>query len=634
MEPQILFVAPFVNLYETAELVIKEQFSSHADRIRVVQGNLGDSLNVVRQAVEDGVEVIVSRGGTAKLIAENVQIPVVSVRVSIIDVLRTLVTRESVYQKVGIAGFDNVIYGSEELGEILGIELVDISLAGEDEALIKLSEALRQGVDFIVGDAISVRTAKQLGLSGSLISSGREAVFAALKEALIIAKIRREEQERSVVLRTVINQSADGIIATDGNGCISMMNPLAEKIFKISHFDALGKPLNGVFPKLRSRQGKVDEKYFDDFLEIDDKTFAVKCTSLQIKNETIGNVFSLQNISRLQKFERAVRKKMHEKGLVAKNHMTDIIGKSAGCIAMKRKATKYALTDSTILVTGLSGTGKEILVQSIHNASLRAEGPFVAINCAVLMENLLESELFGYEDGAFTGAKRGGRQGLFELAHGGTLFLDEIGEMPLTLQSRLLRVLQEKEIMHIGGDSIIPVDVRIIAATNQNIFKMVKNKKFREDLYYRLNILHVQLPSLSERADDIPLLAKAFVQKMKKVNPKITGIDFLATEHLKKQPWPGNIRQLSNVIERAMLLSEGSTVTKESLLASIEPSEEPPSESLVEQVVPVKSGDLTLAMLEKQMLERVLAEEKFNYSRTAERLGIHRTTLWRKLHKT
>ena len=634
MEPQILFVAPFVNLYETAELVIKEQFSSHADRIRVVQGNLGDSLNVVRQAVEDGVEVIVSRGGTAKLIAENVQIPVVSVRVSIIDVLRTLVTRESVYQKVGIAGFDNVIYGSEELGEILGIELVDISLAGEDEALIKLSEALRQGVDFIVGDAISVRTAKQLGLSGSLISSGREAVFAALKEALIIAKIRREEQERSVVLRTVINQSADGIIATDGNGCISMMNPLAEKIFKISHFDALGKPLNGVFPKLRSRQGKVDEKYFDDFLEIDDKTFAVKCTSLQIKNETIGNVFSLQNISRLQKFERAVRKKMHEKGLVAKNHMTDIIGKSAGCIAMKRKATKYALTDSTILVTGLSGTGKEILVQSIHNASLRAEGPFVAINCAVLMENLLESELFGYEDGAFTGAKRGGRQGLFELAHGGTLFLDEIGEMPLTLQSRLLRVLQEKEIMHIGGDSIIPVDVRIIAATNQNIFKMVKNKKFREDLYYRLNILHVQLPSLSERADDIPLLAKAFVQKMKKVNPKITGIDFLATEHLKKQPWPGNIRQLSNVIERAMLLSEGSTVTKESLLASIEPSEEPPSESLVEQVVPVESGDLTLAMLEKQMLERVLAEEKFNYSRTAERLGIHRTTLWRKLHKT
>jgi transcriptional regulator with PAS, ATPase and Fis domain len=636
LETQVLFVAPFEKLHKIAVQVVEEKFAAKKGRIRVIKGDLGESMPVVRQAVEDGIEVVVSRGGTAKLIAENVQVPVIPVRISIMDVIRMLSVHKDVYEKIGIAGFKNVIYGSEEIGKILGIELVEIPLQGEEEALQKLAAAKADGVQYIVGDSISVKIAKRLGLPGELIDSGREAIFTALKEAMLIAKIRREEQERSAMLRKVIDQSADGIVATDAAGQITMMNAQAEKIFKVSHFDALGKTIGQVFPVLQMASTKEDNGYFDDFHEIDQKTFTVKHSLLRIKEETIGELFNLQNVSRLQKIERSVRKKLHQKGLVAKQHMTDIVGKSAGCMEMKRKAAKYALTESTILITGASGTGKEVLVQSIHNASTRAEGPFVAVNCAALPENLLESELFGYEDGAFTGARRGGRQGLFELAHGGTLFLDEIGEMPMNLQSRLLRVLQEKEVMRLGGDSVVPVDVRIISATNRNLAQMVEQRLFREDLYYRLNILRIQMPTLAERAVDIPLLARSLMRSMQEVNPHIAGIEPEAADYLRSRAWPGNIRQLSNVIERAMLLSEGPQLTREDFLASIESSEEPV------RMEKEQNGDgrdasiwpmASLAELEQEAMERILREEHFNYSRTAARLGIHRTTLWRRMHR-
>lgn len=639
MEIQVLFVAPFATLYKTAMQVINERFAESKEHIRIIKGDLSESVPTVRQAVEDGVQVIVSRGGTAKILAESVQVPVVSVQISVMDVIRMLAARGKSYDRVGIAGFRNVIYGSEEIGDILGIRLLEYSIQGEEEAVRKLSAAKADGVRYIVGDAISVKVAKQLGMESELIDSGREAVFAALKEALLLAKIRREEQERSAMLRTMVDQSADGIIAADAAGCITMMNAQAEKIFKVSHFDAIGRQAAEVFPVLQMDTQQSREGYFDDVREIHQKTFAVKCSPLRIQQEVIGRLFSLQNVSQLQKIERSVRKKLHQKGLVARSRMQDIIGRSAACLEMKRKAAKYALTESTILVTGASGTGKEVLVQSIHNASARADGPFVAVNCAALPENLLESELFGYEEGAFTGARRGGRQGLFELAHGGTIFLDEIGEMPMALQSRLLRVLQEKEIMHLGGDSVIPVDVRIIAATNQDLSAMVEQKTFREDLYYRLDILRIQMPALSDRREDIPLLARAIMRRLSHLNPQLAELDDSAAGYLQERSWPGNIRQLANVMERAMLLTEGRRITRQSLLAAAGEGEkrssrpEPADCRQPEEETTVRAAASTLAVLEEETLQRVLREEHYNYGRTAERLGIHRTTLWRRLHK-
>jgi PAS domain S-box-containing protein len=628
VKARILFVAPFASLAKLAEEVVAERFADSAHLIKVVKGDLQECIAIVKQAVEDGVEVIVSRGGTATLIKKSVNIPTVHIQVTVMDVLRALRQSAEYPEKIGIAGFENVIYGCEDLATLLGITFVEIALKNEAEAPEKIAAAVQNGVELIVGDAISTKLAAHIGVQGALIQSGKEAIYKAINEAELIAHIRREEQEKSELLRTVIDTSVEGIIATDINDRITVFNPMAEKIFQVSHLEAIGNQLQIVIPQFSLPRNDDSSEKIADVQRIGDKTLMIKHSQTKVKDEIIGRIYNFQNVSQLQQLEQNVRKKLHTKGLIARVKMADIVGSSSACNSLKRKATKYALTQSTILITGESGTGKEMLVQSIHNVSTRANGPFVAVNCAALPENLLESELFGYAEGAFTGAKKGGRQGLFELAHGGTLFLDEIGEMPLSLQSRLLRVLQEKAIMHLGGDTVIPVDVRIIAATNQNLAKLIAEKNFRQDLYYRLNILRIHMPALCERIEDIPLLAKEMIKKMNHINRKVTGIHLEAREYLKQRNWPGNIRQLANTIERAMLLSSGPIVSKQDIIEAYDEE----GESVGERIREKSEMKDSLAMVEHEILLRVLTEEEYNYSRAAARLGIHRTTLWRKLN--
>jgi PAS domain S-box-containing protein len=628
VKAKILFVAPFASLASLAKEVITERFADSAQFIQVIKGDLQECMVSVKQAVEDGVEVIVSRGGTAKLIEENVAIPIVHIQVTVMDVLRALRASGEHPGKIGIAGFENVIYGCEDLAILLGTAFVEIILQNETEAQAKIVVAAQNGVELIVGDAISTKVAAQVGVKGALIQSGKEAIYKALNEAQLIARIRREEQEKSELLRTVIDNSAEGIIATDSNHKITIFNPMAEKIFRISHLEAIGNQLIAVIPQFPLSKNTDCIETMADVQCIGDQTLMIKNSQIKVKGENIGIIYDFQNVTQLQQLEQNVRKKLHAKGLVAHIKMADIVGLSPACLACKRKATKYALTQSTILITGESGTGKEMLAQSIHNVSRRASGPFVAVNCAALPENLLESELFGYEEGAFTGAKKGGRQGLFELAHGGTLFLDEIGEMPLFLQPRLLRVLQEKVIMHLGGNSVIPIDVRIIAATNRNLANLIAENKFRQDLYYRLNILRIHMPTLRERVADIPLLAKQMIKKMNHINVKVVGIKLEAQEYLQQCDWPGNVRQLANTLERAILLSNGPTITQQDSIEAYDEEGE-----VAEASTPGKSKTQDrLAVVEHDTLLRVLVEEEYNYSRAAIRLGIHRTTLWRKLN--
>lgn len=240
---------------------------------------------------------------------------------------------------------------------------------------------------------------------------------------------------------------------------------------------------------------------------------------------------SFQNVSQLQNAEKVIRKKVKNLGWTAKYTFDDIIGSSPAIRELIRKARRYAETDSDILLIGQSGTGKELLAQSIHNASDRKKGPFVAINCAALSQNLLESELFGYVDGAFTGAQKGGKEGLFEQAHTGTIFLDEIGEVPLELQAKLLRVIQEREVMRIGDNKMILVDIRIVAATNRDLNQYVRENKFRLDLYYRLDVLHLKLPTLNERGHDIGILAEYLLNRKRRFT--VSG---WATSGLRKKP--------------------------------------------------------------------------------------------------
>jgi transcriptional regulator, propionate catabolism operon regulatory protein len=300
-------------------------------------------------------------------------------------------------------------------------------------------------------------------------------------------------------------------------------------------------------------------------------------------------------------------------------------------------ARRYAQSDTTVLITGESGTGKELFAQGIHNESTRASRPFVAINCAGFPESLLESELFGYEEGAFTGTRKGGKPGLFEIAHTGTVFLDEIGEMPISLQTRLLRVLQAREVVRLGGTQPTPIDVRVIAATHRNLKERVASGEFRQDLYYRLNILRLKLPALRERGDDVALLAETLLTRLasgasfKKIS--VEQIIASLMPFLMRHTWPGNVRELENVMERAAVLLGGSdaqNVGSADLARAIFDDEDVLAASASLSSGKAAVLDLVASRDRVRMLQ-VIGQCDGNLSMAAKQLGISRSTLWRRL---
>ncbi|TYP58567.1 sigma 54-interacting transcriptional regulator [Thermosediminibacter litoriperuensis] len=375
------------------------------------------------------------------------------------------------------------------------------------------------------------------------------------------------QEEREKKIKAVLDATVEGIIAIDKNGMITAFNPAAEKILKVKAKEAVGKPVSEILapnlPMLRTV--KTGESY--DNVEIvlnSEKSKSHYITSgrpiLDEDGNPVGAVASLQDIE-------SVMNLVYSFTQPAMITFDEILGESDKIRKVKEIAKIAAKGNSTVLIRGESGTGKELFARSIHMASPRRDRPFVAVNCAAIPDTLLESELFGYEEGAFTGAKKGGKQGLFKYADKGTLFLDEIGELSTHLQVKLLRVLQEGKIRQVGGNEEIPVDVRIIAATNRNLEKLMRDGQFREDLYYRLNVIPIFIPPLRERKEDIPLLAMHLVKKLsQKMNKRVSNISPDAMKKLMEYDWPGNVRELSNVIERAMNLCDDEVIRTEHLI--------------------------------------------------------------------
>ncbi len=303
----------------------------------------------------------------------------------------------------------------------------------------------------------------------------------------------------------------------------------------------------------------------------------------------------------------------------------EMIGKSDSLSRVRQMISKAAPTRASVLITGESGVGKELVAHAVHEQSERANGPFIVVHCAALSETLIESELFGYEKGAFTGAENI-HKGRFELADGGTIFLDEIGEVNLATQVKLLRVLQEHKFERVGGEKSIEVDVRVVAATNRNLEEEVKAGKFREDLFYRLNVVRIEMPSLRERMDDIPLLMHAFLREFNIENKKnIKGFDKASKSAMIKYSWPGNIRELKNAVESAVVMCTGDEIKMEDLPRSLRSQSE-------EKVISIPIG-ITMDEAEKIIIQENLAANKGNKSRTADILGIGRKTLHRKLEE-
>lgn len=364
----------------------------------------------------------------------------------------------------------------------------------------------------------------------------------------------------------ILNSVNDGIIAIDHEGFIEQVNESALKIFKKDSIDLIDYNIKSLFPS-------------PDLINIIDDNIPVQDEEIEIDIGSKKSILyiSLQPINKVTKFGGAVLsfKTNKQISMLAKNISTsgtqpitfsNIIGDSPSFESIKEFSKKISIGNSNVLITGESGTGKEIFARAIHNESIRSNEPFIAVNCAAIPEPLLESELFGYEGGAFTGAKRGGKPGKCELAMGGTLFLDEIGDIPLFLQSKFLRMIQEKTIERVGGTKTIKLDLRIISATHRNLEEMIQNNEFREDLYYRINVIPLHLPPLRDRRDDIKKLSLYFINKYSNhLNKNIQEISDDAMNVFLNFNWPGNIRQLENAIEYAVNIESGTVITMPSL---------------------------------------------------------------------
>lgn len=359
---------------------------------------------------------------------------------------------------------------------------------------------------------------------------------------------------------------------------------------------------------------------------IDDATEAIKAGAFDFLTKPLDlDHLNIVVKNALRGKELAQQNKELKEKLLNKNNSLEMIGKSSELNRVRTMIEKAAPTKANVLITGESGVGKELVANAIHKQSSRASAPFVIVHCAALSESLLESELFGFEKGAFTGAEAQ-HKGRFELANGGTIFLDEIGEINQATQVKLLRVLQEKTFERVGGEKTISVDVRIVAATNRNLEDEVKAGRFREDLYYRLNVVRIEMPSLRERKDDIPLLMHSFLREFNIENEKnIKGFDNRAKSALIKYNWPGNIRELKNCIESAVVMCTGDEIKMEDLPSSIRAQSE-------EKTISIPIG-ISMEEAEKIIIQENLAANNNNKSKTADILGIGRKTLHRKIEE-
>lgn len=472
---------------------------------------------------------------------------------------------------------------------------------------------------------------------------GSVAVFQDITELQNVAAELENVKSLKSTLESAIESFFEGIVIVNRTGKITMINQAYCDFLGVERAKVIGKPVVDIIPNTRmhvvAQDGKAE---ITDIQRINQHNCVVTRIPIVKDGETVGavgkvvfkDVKDLKILSnKLNKLELEVEyyKEELRKVYGGKHTFESIIGENEKMQWLKSIAVKAAKGNSTVLILGESGTGKEVFAQAIHNESRRNKGAFIKVNCAALPENLLETELFGYDEGAFTGAKKGGKPGKFELANGGTIFLDEIGDMPISMQVKLLRVLQEREFERVGGTKTISLDLRVIAATNRDLIKMIEQGDFRQDLYYRLDIISLAIPPLRERVGDIPALCDLLLKKInRQVQHCVEGVSEAALGLLMDYRWPGNVRELENILERAVnLMDEGEIL--------INPEHLPP---IVKKIGKVKeqmeSADNLAGMLgdtEKQAILRALEEAGGNKSKAAKILGIHRSGFYQKLQK-
>ncbi|MDD3347388.1 sigma 54-interacting transcriptional regulator [Oscillibacter sp.] len=572
-------------------------------------------------------DVIVARGITyRKLCALYPDKHITNLNFDGTDILEALVHCRDAYHpsSIGLCIKRDELYALlPALEELSHAKISLYEVVDEPSAYSAVDACQRDGMEVVVSGGTVGNICRARSIPYTYIDIRMETMERALEEALKAARSINTERTKSNIIRMILDSSEDAVLAVDETGRILEANGQAYRLYQLAFLQQWqGRPVREINPALTfignetppCRDGE------ESILNLNGEKYYVKYKLISGEASGIGTLITTSAAAKIMQEERQLRKSLVRKGLTAKYCFRDIIAASDEMKKLVDIAKQFSQANSNVLITGETGTGKELFAHSIHAASRRMNQPFVAINCATLPEALLESELFGYEPGAFSGASREGKPGLFELAHRGTIFLDEIGEIPVALQAKLLRVLQEKEIRRVGSTAVIPVDVRVIAATNVNIQSQIAQGRFRSDLLYRLNALEISISPLRERRDDIlPLIEhqlRIFAAEQGKMPPLLNPA---AQQILRSYAWPGNVRELRNVCERLAVLYT-SAVIDASTLAEMHLCFSAVSRADAGESVPLSAPDSApLYGIPVFKKKKDVAQE----------LGISRTTLWR-----
>jgi len=610
---KIALLAPEEN--KLAE--IKKMLADYEQEIRFEIASIHNGLQVVGSLIEQGVEIILARGEAAATIERTYpEMVVVNVPITGFDLVTTLENARQYGENIAVIAFPSSMVQIERLETALGVHIKRYNLLSKDTEHVneRIDTALQAGADVIIGGFITTDTAKKRNLPCVQIIPGNQAYVEAFFNAKSLLVSIEQEKRKAGFIKTVLNHAYEGILSIDENCNITTANPTAQRILRFT--ESNGKKANDVWQDLGlDITVKTGKEELNKIYTVNSNL--VLCNKVPIKDgrKIIGAVATFQDITKIQTAEARIRKEVYSKGHVANFRFDDIYGSSKPIQSTIAMAKSFSVTEANVLITGETGSGKEVFAQSIHNHSKRNHGPFVAVNCASIPSQLLESELFGYVSGAFTGASKEGKLGLFEVAHTGTIFLDEIGELDYLNQGRLLRVLQERAVVRVGSDRVLPVDVRIIAATNKNLSEMVVQNRFREDLFYRLNVLYLAIPPLRERKKDICIYAKQFLKEL--ARGRKLELSRGALRILEEYQWGGNIRELRNVVERIVAIAQQAVV----------------SAAFVKKMLGVETKipyDYTSG--EAREIMAALHSCQGRIGDAAKTLKISRSTLWRKMN--
>ncbi|HEY2023452.1 propionate catabolism operon regulatory protein PrpR [Paraburkholderia sp.] len=622
--------------------------------LRIVSHGFEDAVREIESAGAARPDVVIAGGSNGAYLKTRVSVPVVRINPSGYDMMHALARARREGARVALVTHGDTPDEVRRFTAAYGLDITFASYQSAQDAESLVLDLSDRGIDVVAGPGLVTDLAANAGM-GAVFLYSRASVRTGFDTALEVAQATRRETVRRQRLDTLLQHLRDGVVALDAQGRVEVMNQRLASVLDIDPATAVGRALLDLAPHLA---GSLPDTDGDSFCTVRGASYVVHRGPLASSGAVAGTVLTFQESRAVERLDRTLRSRQRVQQFTARYRLDDIVGASESIERVRALVRRYARSDATVLILGESGTGKEMVAQSMHRLSARRDFAFVAINCGAFPEALLESELFGYEEGAFTGARKGGKAGLIEVAHRGTLFLDEIGEMPLSLQSRLLRVLQEREVVRLGSTEPTRVDIRVVAATHRALTDSVAAGGFRADLYYRLNILSIALPPLRERPNDLVPLAAELLRQAAAREPRLAARvpDAQAAARmlaglgasLRRYAWPGNVRELQNVIERiAVELAdveadphadtitlaadprEDAAIVTRDMLRAVAPE-------IVEPAARAKPAALTLRErsrhVEADQIRAALAAHDGDRDAVCAALGISKTTLWRKLN--